>query len=406
MDERSSMLSSTDDLLSPKATGEEDEIHQEPSLWYSAPLLCAIVPAIGGIVFKKGSVLVTDLALLVLAAVYLNWCLVTPWVWYEGARTIRIADTPSPTPGPATYGDESDGKHTTDDDDMEGAGDEKNDHHEKAMELERQYVARQELQIHEVLALALCFLGPVLGAYVLHVIRARLSHSVDELVSNLHLSLFVLGAELRPLRHLLKMVQKRTLHLQKVVREDPHATEKVDDATLKEVEGRLNNMEIEIRAIKAANQPTVPSSAFTNSIESLKKSQGTLQSQIDALNRAVRRYEKRVTAQSIQTDARLNGLEERLQDALSLAAAAASHSQKPGIVLALLQWISQSLRLFLEAARAAALYPVSLATELLLWMLAILLRLVRPVKRKSPHQKLATPRRASKDRPIPRGPRT
>lgn len=71
---------STDSLLLPRATGKEDATEpDEPTLWYSAPLLFAVVPALGGVIFKSGSVFITDLALLVLAALYLNWCLVSPW---------------------------------------------------------------------------------------------------------------------------------------------------------------------------------------------------------------------------------------------------------------------------------------------------------------------------------------
>lgn len=69
---------STDSLLLPRATNRDRE-HDDPTLWHSAPLLFAIVPAIGGVVFKSGSIILTDLALLILAALYLNWCLVTPW---------------------------------------------------------------------------------------------------------------------------------------------------------------------------------------------------------------------------------------------------------------------------------------------------------------------------------------
>ena len=405
VDERSSMRSSTDDLLLPRATGEEEEIHQEPSLWYSFPLLFAIVPAVGGVVFKKGSVLVTDLALLVLAAIYLNWCLVTPWIWYESARTIRVVDASSPTT--TVDGDEDDSSHNRSRDDMNdiGANENGGSGEEQAIDQNRRDAAKQELQVHEVLALAFCFAGPMLGACVLHLVRARLSHSVDELVSNLHLSLFVLGAELRPLRHMLKMVQKRTLHLQKTVREHPYTVEKADSNLLRDVESRLNEMDARISDAKVTNQPSVLSPAITSSVESLRKSQATLQNQIDALNRAVRRYEKRATAQSIQTEARLNGLEDRLKDALSLAAAAASYSQKPGVIYTGLKWTSQTFALSLEAIRAVALYPVHLGAELLLWILTSL-RLVRRIRRRNPYQKTSTPRRSSKDRPVLKVPRT
>ena len=75
-----SARSSTEDLFSPRATGEEEEQHHETTtFWHSLPILFAIVPALGGIYSKDGSVFVTDLALLLLAGLYLNWCLVTPW---------------------------------------------------------------------------------------------------------------------------------------------------------------------------------------------------------------------------------------------------------------------------------------------------------------------------------------
>jgi hypothetical protein len=75
-----SARSSSVDLLSPRATGEEEEHHHETTtFWHSLPILFAIVPALGGIYSKDGSVFVTDLALLLLAGLYLNWCLVTPW---------------------------------------------------------------------------------------------------------------------------------------------------------------------------------------------------------------------------------------------------------------------------------------------------------------------------------------
>jgi len=74
-----SVRSSTEDLFSPRASRNTSEIDHETSIWHSLPLLFAIFPAIGGLLFNKGSVLITDLALLIFAAIYLNWCLVTPW---------------------------------------------------------------------------------------------------------------------------------------------------------------------------------------------------------------------------------------------------------------------------------------------------------------------------------------
>lgn len=75
----STFRSSTEDLLSPRAIGEDVASQSEITAWHSLPILFAIVPALGGLFSKNGSIFVTDLTLLVLAGIYLNWCLVTPW---------------------------------------------------------------------------------------------------------------------------------------------------------------------------------------------------------------------------------------------------------------------------------------------------------------------------------------
>ena len=76
---RQSIRSSTDNLLLPTATSAELETNHEPSHWHSAPLTLALLPALGGLFFQNGSAVVTDLTLLGLAAVFLNWSVRLPW---------------------------------------------------------------------------------------------------------------------------------------------------------------------------------------------------------------------------------------------------------------------------------------------------------------------------------------
>lgn len=51
----------------------------EESNWQSAPLGLALLPAIAGIFSKNGSAVVTDITLLILAAIFLNWSVRLPW---------------------------------------------------------------------------------------------------------------------------------------------------------------------------------------------------------------------------------------------------------------------------------------------------------------------------------------
>lgn len=62
------------DIINP---GKEHQ-DEEDSRWASLPLAFAIVPAISGIMFKNGSAMVTDVILLGLASIFLNWTLRSP----------------------------------------------------------------------------------------------------------------------------------------------------------------------------------------------------------------------------------------------------------------------------------------------------------------------------------------
>lgn len=69
-------LSLQDDILNPSRTSLESH---ETSNWAKLPLAFALLPAVGGILFKNGSSVVTDVMLLGLAAVFLHWSVTQPW---------------------------------------------------------------------------------------------------------------------------------------------------------------------------------------------------------------------------------------------------------------------------------------------------------------------------------------
>jgi len=60
--------------------GDDDRSrHDEPSHWHSSPLAFAFLPALAGLFFTNGSAFVTDVLLLILAALFLNWSVRLPW---------------------------------------------------------------------------------------------------------------------------------------------------------------------------------------------------------------------------------------------------------------------------------------------------------------------------------------
>ena len=218
--------------------------------------------------------------------------------------------------------------------------------------------ATNELYTHEMLALLSCFLFPVLGAYLLHTIRSQLKRPSEGLVSNYNLTIFLLASELRPMAHLVKLIQSRTLHLQRVVNSNPYDNENGnEDGDVKDMLRRVEDLE----ARNSIAEPTPGNDPVLNGKQSAiltTEVRRTLQPDLDALNRAVRRYEKRATLQTFQTESRLLDLEARLNDAISLAAAAANNGQKNrGFTGVIVEWAATAVVLPIQALGSLASLP-------------------------------------------------
>lgn len=208
--------------------------------------------------------------------------------------------------------------------------------------------AREELKRTELLAFVACFIGPLLGAFLLHNIRSQFTHRTrDGIVTDLHLTIYMMGAEIRPMSRLMKMVNERTLHLQRIVRDVPR--DQTSSSSSRGLPQRL--AELEARFDGPTQNSHVDVAKITAEVRQ------SMQLQLDALNRAVRKYEKRHMAQSIQIEARFQGIDERLKDTLSLAAAAARTGQKPGIVAMTLSWIASVFAYGLHTTWDIATYP-------------------------------------------------
>lgn len=225
--------------------------------------------------------------------------------------------------------------------------------------------ATKSLQTLEIMALSSCFLSPGAVAYMLHSIRPYLSRPSGGVVSNSNLTLFVLAAELRPVLHFFRLVEERTLHLQRFVSSLPASEEKQLEDRVLDLTNRMEDFE----STKASQLQTTTLSAEKQDLSSPQNSsdlernlRSSLQPQLDALNRAVRRYEKRATTQAIVTEARLQDLEARLKDALSLAAAAsrqATGKRNSGLI----SQVSDLVKWALMSPFEVALLPVKIAGE-------------------------------------------
>jgi len=180
-------------------------------------------------------------------------------------------------------------------------------------------------------ALLACFLFPAIGAWLLHAIRSQLSRPSEGLVSNYNLTVFLLASEIRPLSHLVKLIQARTFHLQRVVASGTVDDSKIDTSKVLDLAKRLEELEAHVAntADSAQKMVGMPSEqlAATTVAQATMEMRKSIQPELDALNRAVRRYEKRTTISALQTETRLQERESRLQDGVALAAAAQRNAE-------------------------------------------------------------------------------
>lgn len=162
--------------------------------------------------------------------------------------------------------------------------------------------------------------------------------------------------------HLVKLIQARTLHLQRMVNLNPYQSSTGTTADeFKHLIQRLDALEARASDPDEARPSDL---ALSNKQTSLITTEvrKTLQPDLDALNRAVRRYEKRSTIQSFQTESRLQDLESRLNDAISLAAAAANYGHRQrGLTGVLVEWAVFPL----TAMRALARLPFRVLNAIL-----------------------------------------
>lgn len=213
--------------------------------------------------------------------------------------------------------------------------------------------ALSKLRLHELMALASCFVCPVMGTVLLYTIRNQLSRPSEGLVSNYNLTIFLLAAEIRPAGQLMKLIQARTLYLHRIVDANPNKAVFPAPGEMDDVLRRLEELE---------------SRASENRVGQVREVRKAVQPDLDALNRAVRQYEKRTAMLALRTDTRLGRIDTRLNDAVALAAAAAQGNTAQRSFLG---WLAEGL---VEAAMIppqailkAVAFPIRATSNILGW---------------------------------------
>ncbi|KAI2639786.1 hypothetical protein GGS26DRAFT_541646 [Hypomontagnella submonticulosa] len=372
-DARRDLETSADELFNPSRSGSKVA---EKSPFVYVPLTLALLPAVAGIFFENGSAFFTDLILLSIAAVFLHWSVTQPWDWYHSAQEVRVVREQIMTESVFESDSETEAQTTALEDVPE---EQKPDEHKVAAEgpadrqsrqwTERQAAALNELYLHEMAALAWCFIFPVLGAYLLHTIRGQLTRPSEGLVSDYNLTIFLCAAEIRPVSHLIKMLQNRTLRVQQIVAKNPHEKQAITMEQFRALSNRLDELEAQgIPGNAASSSNTRPDVPQAKVIETAvaQEVRSSIQPELDALNRAMRRYEKKLTLLASQTDTRIEYVDYRLNDAIALAAVAAKNSNSQWSIGGwLLEKVVATVMLPIQTVVAVLTFPFRTASVLL-----------------------------------------
>lgn len=206
-----------------------------------------------------------------------------------------------------------------------------------SLEEEARRRALAELHTHEILAQILIFAAPLMAAYFVYSAGNQLGRP-DGLVPNFGLKFFMVVAQAGTVRHVFRLLKARTIHLQRIVPANPYLTEVASSAQLQEMTSRLAELEermleVSRMATKTALTGGTPGSGNVEArlVQSVRNA---MQPDLDALNRAVRRYEKKATVLASVTEDRLNDIDGRLNDAISLSAVVARNTSLRGSILA------------------------------------------------------------------------
>lgn len=171
------------------------------------------------------------------------------------------------------------------------------------------------------------------------------------------------------------MVQARTLYLQRVVASSaPDEDEKVDASKVHDLAKRLEELEAHVAESIAqglAGGPTANNGSVIDQKQIVSEVRRGIQPDLDALNRAIRRYEKRTTVSDFQTDTRFEEMETRIKDTTALAANAQRKNTAPSLFslpLACFTWMLTLVTYALQILWNVVNIPTRMASWCLLYL--------------------------------------
>ncbi|CAG8704180.1 9849_t:CDS:2 [Cetraspora pellucida] len=228
------------------------------------PIVFAVVPPMGALIYGKSDVW-SDFLLLLLIAFYLYNIIKVPWELYYAARSRRVVNEnlPGQTADPA-------------------------------QEAQRKQ-AEKELRLQEMWALLLVVASPIIGGYALHGAKMYLT-DYDKYISHFNIMLFVFAAGIRPLMHIANLAKNRTLYLQEQVH--------YPSTEVELLKRRVQHLEYEFSQLRRG---------FATKRDVLNVRDG-FEPTLSQLNKAVRRYERKEQYLRNYSEERFAYLESKLRE--------------------------------------------------------------------------------------------
>lgn len=170
---------------------------------------------------------------------------------------------------------------------------------------ERQREVSSQLRYAQAQAFGGLILGPLLGAGLLHYVRNTMARPANGLITNFNITVFVLAAELRPLKIAYKYLDSRSEELQ----------EELVDV----IPGRYEDLLKKVRSLEDRLGEVQSSSERNARTSSHEVANGFAQSKHDAtgvedLKHALRRFERHESQLQQHYEQRLYALERKLTD--------------------------------------------------------------------------------------------
>lgn len=168
---------------------------------------------------------------------------------------------------------------------------------------DKQRTIESQLRIAELEAFGGLIVGPLLGAALLNYVRSTMARPANGLITNFNITVFVLAAELRPLRIAFEYLTKRSSNLQEELTDVVPARYEAMQHRLEELANDLHN----VRTSFTMNDASLE-------LNSHHKTSFKDDSEIGQLKYALKKFEKYEANAKHELESKIYTLERRLAD--------------------------------------------------------------------------------------------